>query len=161
MITRFNADEILEMAQEIERNGADFYRKAANIVSDQSSQKTLAELAEMEDEHEQTFVGMRNELTVKEREPVSFDPDNELSLYLRAMADKNVFDTTVKPDALLAGKSMDEILRTAIGMEKDSIVFYLGLRELVPERLGKGRLDDIIAEEYSHITILTAKIKGK
>lgn len=160
MITRFNADEILEMAQQIERNGATFYRKAADIISDEASKKTLIQLAEMEDEHEQTFVGMRNELTVKEREPVTFDPDNELSLYLQAMADENVFDRNTKPDALLAGKSMDEILRTAIGLEKDSIVFYLGLKELVPERLGKGRLDNIITEEYSHITTLTAKIRG-
>ena len=50
------------------------------------------------------------------------------------------------------------MLRMAIGLEKDSIVFYLGLKELVPERLGKGRLDGIIQEEYGHINSLSAKM---
>jgi len=53
---------------------------------------------------------------------------------------------------------MEDILQKAIGMEKDSIVFYLGIKELVPERLGKGRIDAIIREEMNHITSLSKRL---
>ena len=47
------------------------------------------------------------------------------------------------------------ILRVAIGLEKDSIIFYLGMKELVPENLGKNRIDKIIKEEMGHIRLLS------
>jgi rubrerythrin len=161
MILRYNADEILEMAEQIERNGSKFYQRAAEQASDEGARKMMRELAAMEDDHERTFAAMRSELSFKEKEPVVFDPDNEQFLYLRAMADRNVFDTSADPSARLTGKEkLEDILQMAIGMEKDSIIFYMGLRELVSERLGKGRLDNIIQEEYSHIATLAAKMPG-
>jgi rubrerythrin len=42
----------------------------------------------------------------------------------------------------------------AMDMEKDSIVFYLGMKEMVPERLGKDRIDGIIKEEMGHLALL-------
>ena len=44
------------------------------------------------------------------------------------------------------GKRIRGIFRAAIGLEKDSIIFYLGMKELVPENLGKNRIDKIIKE---------------
>jgi hypothetical protein len=41
MSFEFNADEILEMAEQIERNGARFYRKAAELVKDAAVSKLL------------------------------------------------------------------------------------------------------------------------
>ena len=41
----FNADEILEMAIQIEENGAAFYRKAAELQEDASDQDFLQRLA--------------------------------------------------------------------------------------------------------------------
>ena len=46
-----SADEVLELAQRIEQNGAIFYRKAAEITKDKSDTGFLLRLAEMEDEH--------------------------------------------------------------------------------------------------------------
>ncbi len=54
---------------------------------------------------------------------------------------------------------MKEIVKEAILAEKDSIVFYLGMKELVPEGLGKDKVDKIIKEEMSHIRLLTKKLK--
>jgi len=48
----FNADEIFEMAEQIERNGASFYRKSAESIDDPAEKKLLLDLAAMEDEHE-------------------------------------------------------------------------------------------------------------
>ena len=159
MSIRYNADEVFEMAEQIERNGGKFYRRAAELASDASTSTMLLELAGMEDDHLKTFAGMRKDLSAEERKPMVFDPDDELSLYLRAMADQHVFDVKGDPSARLsAGQAADDVLRIAIGLEKDSIVFYLGLKELVPARFGKERLDGIIQEEFGHISTLSEKM---
>jgi rubrerythrin len=152
---RFNADDVLEMALEIERNGAAFYTRAADLVQEVGARDTLLELAAMERDHEKTFGGMRQGLTAEERQQTSYDPEGQLPLYLRAMADKQVFDTRVSPADLLTGKeSVSDLVHYAIGMEKDSIVFYLGLQDLVPQRLGGARVGQIIKEEMGHIATL-------
>lgn len=160
MSVRFNADEVFEMALQIERNGAAFYERAAELEQDAHARNTLLELAAMEEDHETTFTEMRAELTEQERKEMTFDPEGELPLYLRAIADRNVFDTRSAPADRLTGKeTMEEVLRTAIGLEKDSIVFYVGLKEVVPERLGAARLDEIVKEELSHIATLSDLIR--
>ena len=64
MIVNLNAFEVFEIAERIERNGAMFYRKAAEIFFDNADiRKILLEIAEMEDEHERTFSKMRRQLT--------------------------------------------------------------------------------------------------
>jgi len=160
MSIRFTADEVFEMALQIERNGAAFYERAAELEQDAHARNTLLELAAMEEEHEQTFTEMRAGLTEQERKELTFDPEGQLPLYLRAIADKNVFDTKSAPAERLTGKeTMEDVLRTAIGLEKDSIVFYVGLKGIVPERLGAARLDDIVKEEMSHIATLSDLIR--
>jgi len=155
----FNADEIFEMAEEIERNGARFYRKAAEGKEDTHSHQLLLDLAAMEDEHEKLFASMRKDLSKQERASDVFDPYNEAALYLRAMADGAVFNVKKDPSEDLTGsESMEDILRRAIGLEKDSIVFYLGMKEMVPERLGRPKVEAIIKEEMKHITDLNGAL---
>ena len=149
----FNADEVFVIAEEIERNGAKFYRTAAENIEEPESKKFLLDLAVMEDEHEQTFKKMRSELTRDEKVMTTFDPEGESEGYLRSLADTRVFyekkiDTT----------SLKEIYKSAIIAEKDSIVFYLGIKEVVPVHLGKDKLDEIIKEEMSHIRLISKKL---
>ena len=153
MVYDFTADEVFEMAEQLERNGAKFYRKAAENVSDPRSKKLLIELAKMEDQHEKTFASLRADLTKAEKTTTVFDPEDESALYLRALADTRVFFKK-KIDI----SSMKEILKAAIVAEKDSIVFYLGLKDFVPDKLGKNRLDTIIKEEMGHIRILSKEL---
>ncbi len=153
----FNADEVFEMAEQIERNGARFYRAAAKKFPDVS--KMLLELAVMEDEHEETFMAMRTELSGTEEDPSVFDPDGEAQMYLRVMADEHVFDTKQDPAKKLADLGTTvEVIKMAIGMEKDSIVFYTGLRESTPRKAGKEKVEAIIKEELGHIAILKQKL---
>jgi rubrerythrin len=159
MSFEFNADEILEMALHIERNGARFYRKAAELVEDAAIRKLLEDLAVWEDGHERIFATMRADLADQEREPRVFDPERETSMYLRAMADGHVFDARVDPVDTLTGKeSAEDILRMAIGQEKDSIVFYTGLKEMISQPAGRERIEAIIKEEMGHIGFLNREI---
>ena len=149
----FNADDIFEMAERIERNGAKFYRTAADKVADSSAKEFLLGLAVMEDEHEKTFALLRADLSQKEKTATVFDPEGESALYLRALADSEVF---FKKEIDVS--SMEEILKAAITAEKDSIVFYLGMMQFVPEELGKDKLGMIIKEEMGHIRILSNEL---
>ena len=149
----FNADEVFEIAEQIERNGAKFYRAAAENVSDSDHKKLLLDLAAMEDNHEQTFKTLRSNLSRDEKIMTTFDPEGESEGYLRSLADTRVFyekeiDTT----------SFKEILKSAITAEKDSIVFYLGMKDVVPAHLGQRKLDVIIKEEMSHIRLLSKEL---
>lgn len=160
----FNAEEILEIAEQIERNGGKFYRTAAEKAETEEHRKLLSKLADMEADHERTFADMKKNLTPQERESKDIDPSNEAAAYLRVVADGNVFDYRKDPSKLLTGEqTMEDIFAIALGMEKESVVFYTGIKAMVPERLGSTRVDDIIAEEFSHITLLSkqlAEFKG-
>ena len=159
MSFEFNADEILEMAEKIERNGARFYRKAAELVKNAAISKLLQDLAAWEDGHERVFATVRADLAQQERESRVFDPEHETSMYLRAMADGHVFDARVDPADRLTGKeSAKDILRMAIGQEKDSIVFYTGLKEMISQAAGRERIEAIIKEEMGHIGFLNREI---
>ena len=159
MSITFNAFEIFEMAEQIERNGVKFYRKAAQSISDQDVRQTLLDLADMEAEHEETFAGMRKQLSDRDRELRVFDPENEVALYLQAMANGHVFDLKKDPGEQLTGtETVEDILKLAIDAEKDSIVFYLGLKDFVPAKAGKDRVEAIIKEEMGHIAVLNRRL---
>ncbi len=149
----FNADEVFAMAEQLERNGANFYRSAAEKTGDSANKDFLLELAAMEDDHEKTFKAMRADLTAKEKESTVFDPQGEAAAYLKALVDTRVFF-----EKEIDLSSMKAILKSAIEAEKDSIVFYLGMKEAVAESLGQGRLDGIIKEEMGHISLLSKKL---
>jgi len=50
-------------------------------------------------------------------------------------------------------------LKMAIGVERDSIAFYVGLKEAVSRKAGKDKVDDIIKEEMGHIVTLNEKLQ--
>ena len=156
----FNADEIFEMAEEIERNGAKFYREAAKKVPDKKVEQMLLDMAAMEDGHLATFKEMRKKLSGDEKGVMVFDPDNEAALYLQAMADVHGSEGKVDPSQKLTGnETIKELLEIAVNAEKESVVFYTGLKNVVPAKAGKDKVKGIITEELSHVTRLTKQLK--
>jgi len=149
----FNANEIFDIARQLEQNGALFYRTAAENVEGEEEKSFLLELASMEDDHEKIFADMQKDLSYGETKATVFDPDEETALYLKALADTRIFYEKKAP-----GKEMKKILLSAIQTEKDTIVFYLGMKEFVPEKLGKNKLDGIIKEEMGHISLLADRL---
>jgi rubrerythrin len=159
MALSFNADEVLETAERIERNGQHFYRKAAENMKDEKAKKLLLGLAEMEVEHEQIFAEMRKNLPKEAREPQVFDPDDELAQYLKALADSHIFNVQHDPaDDLTGEETLEELLKTAVQLEKDSVLFYQGMRELVPPKYGREKVDQIVKEEMHHVNLLSNQL---
>jgi rubrerythrin len=154
MSFNFNADNIFEMAEEIERNGSFFYKNAAEKISDAELKKLLSSLSSMEDVHEKTFKEMRKNLSEQEKKSQIFDPNDEEALYLQSLADTKVF---FNKEINLA--SAREVLLSAFTAEKDSILFYNAMRKFVPEHIGKKWVDSIIEEEKKHIILIGNELK--
>jgi rubrerythrin len=160
MSITFNADEIFEMAEQIERNGAKFYREAAGNASDESVKELLLSMAAMEDGHEQTFAEMRKGLSAEEKESNVFDPDNEVAQYLQTMADFHGTEGKVSSTEKLTGnESLAEILKIALQAEKNSIAFYVGVKDMVSSKSGKDKVQAIIIEEMAHVATIGGKIQ--
>jgi rubrerythrin len=151
----FNADEIFAMAEQIEKNGVQFYRKSAQQVKESAVKDFLLELASMEDEHLKTFGAMRSALSENERKGMTFDPTNEAALYLSSLANTKVFFEKKVDTSTLEG-----IYKAALTAEKESIIFYFGMKDVVPGSAGKNKIEDIIKEERRHIRILGDKLSA-
>jgi len=153
----FNAAEVLQIAEQIERNGAFFYRTAAEAVADHAAGALLRDLAEWEVGHEKTFARMRGRLPEDAARSDTFDPDGDAARYMRAFADGHVFDVNARdPSAFFRQqRTLPEILREALAREHDAIVFFTTMREVVPENQGKSEVEAVIREEVQHVFQIT------
>ena len=155
----FNADEVFEMAEQIERNGATFYRETGAKSTDQQVKNMFLRLAAMEDSHLQTFQQMRKTLGDQEKGGTTFDPEGEASLYLQALADDRGFEGMKGRNVKLTGKeSTRELLEIAINAERNSILYYVGLKEMVPTDTGREKVETIIREEVGHAAELRRQL---
>ncbi len=156
----FNADEIFEMAEEIERQGARFYSEASKMAPTEKAKKFFLELSDMEANHLKIFADMRKQLSEDEKTSTTYDPDNEAALYLKTMAAAKGWEGRISPTQKLTGKEpMKEVVEIALNAEKESVVFYYGLKSMVSEGAGRDKIEHIILEELSHIRTLLEYLK--
>jgi len=151
MLANLTIHDVLEIAQQIERNGAAFYRKAAKSATQDKTRRLFAELAQQELEHESVFANMKKSLGTEPQQPTA----KTHSLSPTAIAGLAVFGIRPGPAEQFTGKeTLAEILRSAIAKEKDSIVFYTGLKGFTSDDQHTQTIDHIIDEEMHHIYTL-------
>jgi len=154
----FNADEIFQLGIQIETNGKQLYETVAKNTLDLYVKGLFSELSKWESEHQQLFENLRKALPDSAKREVLFDPQGEFSLYMQAMADNHVFIKNKDIHGLASKcKTPQEALDLAVVFEKDSVVFFTTMKGVVPEHLGKDKIDLLINEEIKHISILTQK----
>jgi rubrerythrin len=145
------AAEALKWAMEIEKNGEVFYNEAAAKSTDPGVKALFEDLAAQERGHCRVFRQM-----LERAKP---DPDlssvgvqyDEYQDYLQVALANALF---AGPDKglTLARQAQDReaALRAAMGFEKDTLLFFYDLREMVSEAQ-RGTLSDVILEEKSHL----------
>lgn len=154
MAFTLNAFEVFDIAVQIERNGADFYRRAAEIFDDPEIKRLFLELAGWEVEHENIFSDMKKQLAESNPEAVKSRAGEDVP-EKKMVAGLAVFGISADPTGEFDGKeSKIDILKRAIYNEKDSVVFYTGVKDFVDSGVAKEKIDDIIKEELGHIKIL-------
>jgi len=160
MAMTFTADEVYEIAEQIERNAAEFYLEAAERCCNEDIKKMLLDMSEAENRHLKTFQNMREKLA-EEIGLSIFDPFGRSAMYLQAIADARSWEGRINPMQALTGvETAKEIIEIAVESEKEMVVFYVGLKDLVYFKAGKDKVEEIILEELSHISTLLKKLKS-
>jgi rubrerythrin len=160
MVITFTADEIFEIAEEIESNATEFYREAAERCSNEDTRNLLLGLSAIENKHLKTFQKMREKLAEKEGLSI-LDPLGHSAMYLQSMADARTWEGRKSPTQDLSGnETVKEIFEIALEAEKEMVVFYVGLKDLVYFKADKDKVEEIILEELSHISALLNRLKS-
>ena len=141
----FTAQEILDIAIRLEKNGERTYRDARLHISDDALKTLLAWIAQEEHEHAHWFTDLKNRLTQGE--------DHHLIAELsRALVEDVVqgqafslqevdFETIDSPD---------KMIRTFMGFEDDTVAFYEILKAFIDDATIAEQLEQIILEEKKH-----------
>jgi rubrerythrin len=153
---RFNASEILEIAEQIKCYGASFYYKAVGLFADPETRNMLLELANWQTEYEDIFADMRKQLFEQNREIEFSEFEYDTLPNVRAMAGLTVFAIKPYPPQQLTGhESKQEILKKAVKNELDIIIFLRGLKDYFAlDQAARDEIDDIIKEDMRLIDIL-------
>ncbi len=160
MIFDFNAVEVFDIAIQIEENGKKFYDWALKIVKDPTVQKLFEELGQEEIKHREKFISLKSQLPASAASGGVFDPDHELSLYIRMMADQHVFVSGGDIQAQLARiRNAEDALKMAIEFEKDTVIFFLSMQDATAGTKGKEFIGSLIREEQEHLRRLSVELK--
>jgi rubrerythrin len=151
MSISFSGSELINIAIGIEGRGIAFYEAMASSTKNANAAEVFRYLADMEREHMQTFQGL---LAEADKFKIS-EATGEYAVYLKALVDSAVFSDELIATKLAKGAESDvAALELAIGAEKDSILFYYEMREIMPQQ-AQATVNKIIAEEKSHLKQLS------
>lgn len=148
MVNIFAGSEIVELGIQIEKNGRDFYNALVEQLKNQKAKETFKYLAGEEEKHIAIFQNILD--SVHKYEPPESYP-GEYFAYMNALARDYVF--TQKDKGREIGKNVKgdkEAINLGIGFEKDSIIFYVGMKKVVPEYDHKI-VDKLITQEQDHL----------
>lgn len=151
----FTGKEVLDMAVRIEENGMRFYSDAAKAAKSHQLKDLFHALSEEEGTHIKMFLELKKVL-VGDDPSTGFDPYLEdAQQYLKSMADTEVFtNPEAGKEAARSLKGEKEAISMAIGMEKDSLLFYYELEKMIREKDRKV-IESLIEQEKEHVRKLT------
>ena len=155
-MTRYSSNEILEFAAAIEATGEKFYRQAEERVEHPEVRKLFHHLATEEVKHERLFKDLLGQ--VADYEPREQYPEEYFN-YLQAVVDRAVFTDEQLEAHVAKIKDARTAVDFAMQKEQDTILFYMEIREFVPED-SRSLVDSIIQEERTHYLAL-AELGGK
>jgi hypothetical protein len=115
----------------------------------------------MEKDHEDAFLDVKGRLTTDQSPEIAYDPNNEVVQYLGAIADVVVFNVrTDWSDVIEGTESVEELLKLALQLERDSVAYYVGLAQLVPAKLGRSVIERLIREEMDHVVLIAQHLSS-
>lgn len=152
----FTASQGLEMAMQIEENGEEFYTTVAAETSVDEVKELFEFLAAQERKHYRIFEDLLGRV---EPGPQMLAPEeDEYSMYLNVALDQALFSGPEKALATARdAKDKESAVRTALGFEKDTLLFFYDLREMVADK-ERDAITRIINEEKSHVRRLAGEL---
>lgn len=142
----FSAQDILNIAIRLENNGEQTYLDARQHVPDKDLKDLLNWVAREEKSHARWFNELKNRLS-----------KGEDHLLMAQLSQALVEDVVQQQSFSLqevdfeAIHTADEMIRTFIGFEEDTIAFYEILKSFIDDPAVARQLEQIIDEEKKHI----------
>ncbi|MDN5348171.1 MAG: hypothetical protein PWP65_1735 [Clostridia bacterium] len=151
----FRAAEIFAFALAIEKNGRDFYLAMSAAAEEEAVKKLFNRLAAEEEQHIQDFKKLGEQAAV-------YDPPEtypgEYEAYMQALIASSVFSKELKPEELTrAIKTDHEALNLALSLEKDAILFFSGLANLISST-EVALVQELLRQERRHLYELQGAI---
>ena len=149
----FSMREVIEMAIATERSGQAFYQNASKLARESTLRELFQYLADEEEKHLKTFQDFYN--TLKEKAEVTPYNWEEAKLYLEALVDSKFFASPEKA-INLAKEAKDEleVIYAAIDFEKDTLLFFYQILEMIKSQK-QELVKKIIEQEKKHIQRLS------
>jgi len=145
--------EVIEMAIATERSGQAFYQNASKLARENSLKELFQYLAEEEEKHLKTFQNFYN--TLKEKPEITPYNWEEAKLYLEALVDSKFFASPEKAINLAKeAKSELEAINSAMNFEKDTLLFFYQILEMIKSH-EQELVKKIIEQEKKHIQRLS------
>ncbi len=148
----YSASEVFQHALQMETDGERMYRYFADKIYDQRAKTLFLKLAQEEVSHKKFF-----EKTVNNIENYSdiITYPEEYFNYIKILAENLIFSKDKFEIILETLNDELEATNFAIRREMDSILYYYELKKTVKED-HRHFIDEIIAEEERHFTLLNA-----
>lgn len=152
----FTAGEIAKAAIEIESRGQEFYLRVAAKAKKPETQDFFKFFAGEEAKHRKLFEDLAKRLGPVELP--AWSTNEEYAEYLAALLDSHALFSGEYAEKLMS-EAEDEAaaVRMAMSFEKDTILFFNEMRELVPDA-EKGFVQHCIDEERSHLRQLRGRL---
>ena len=152
MANVFTGSQVVELAMQVEKSGAAFYEAARKTASTDEARRVFDYLISEERRHLATFQGMLSKLELV-RPAQQYE--GEWDAYLKVAAREHVFADQARAESIIAGiKSPADAINYAINFEKDSILLFFELSNLVA-----GGTRDVVMklvdEEKDHLRRLS------
>lgn len=149
------ANELIEMATQIERSARSFYTCASKCAGEAPANELLARLAASREGHE-LRIGSLTERLVASGEDVLACRYGDAALCFKmnqmAMcASELASETQCRPVAPVA---LSDIMRMAASFERDSLAFYEHFERLLPTKIGAYLVNGMVGELRSNLASL-------
>ena len=141
----FSANEILDLAIKLEKNGERVYRDAIEKVSNPELIRLLEWMADEEVKHANWFAELKLKLDQKSANPFMEKMSREL--FDDLLGDKNF---SLKDVDFYSVSDIDDLIAIFIEFEKDSVRFYQVLEPFIGDPVSLEGLKRIIDEENCH-----------
>jgi len=140
--------EIMDIAVMIEKNGSAFYDSLLSVAKNEDAKAIYEFMAEEERQHITDFQTLAENVKALDLTEASTSEQNQ---YLEALVSTHMF-AEEGAGAKMAAAAVDDIqaLTVAMRFEKDSILLFDMLKELVPER-DKPSVEALIRQERQHL----------
>ena len=151
-LSKYQDREIIDLAVEIEKTGSQFYKRLAEKAPNEQIKGLLLHLAAEEEQHEVRFRELGKDFA-----PVNAPEtyQGEYFEYVGFTVESHMFNNSDKLEQLVENaRSGLDIIKLATDFEKDTILFFNGLRNMVIKDQ-QAVIDDLIMEEQIHLVKLS------